>query len=409
MFATLSASALCAQDIAGDWQGEAGRYRYVLHVTKPANGSLSGTLTMIDQHLDWEGARPVTSLRLEGAKLIFRTDEPDASYEGEIGADGTSIAGTWRQGLPQKLQFVRATKDTEWRDESPHKTQFLPVDKDVKLEVLDWGGTGRPLVLLSGLGNTAHIYDQFALKLNPSYHVYGITRRGFGNSTHPLSGYGADRLGDDVLAVIDALKLDRPVVAGHSIAGEELSSIGSRHPEKVAGLIYLDAGYPYAYYDRARGDFGIDLGELRRKLEEMEFGRLPQDPRPLVKEVLEDALPAFERDLRDLQKNMAATPPPASAGPPPRPAFAAAAIIAGEQKYTDVRPPILAIYALPHAPPAAIRDNPAAVAAADARDEASTGAQAKALENGLPTACVVRVPTRVTTYSYPTNRTCCAR
>jgi pimeloyl-ACP methyl ester carboxylesterase len=42
-----------------------------------------------------------------------------------------------------------------------------------------------------------------------------------------------------VLAVIAALKLDRPIVAGHSIAGEELSSIGSRHSEKIAGLIYL--------------------------------------------------------------------------------------------------------------------------------------------------------------------------
>jgi pimeloyl-ACP methyl ester carboxylesterase len=45
-----------------------------------------------------------------------------------------------------------------------------------------------------------------------------------------------------VLAVCDSLKLNRPVLIGHSIAGEELSSIGSRHPEKVAGLIYLDAG-----------------------------------------------------------------------------------------------------------------------------------------------------------------------
>ncbi len=57
-------------------------------------------------------------------------------------------------------------------------------------------------------------------------------------SSKPLpteENYAADRLGDDVLAVIAALKLDRPVVAGHSFAGKELSSIGSRHPEKVTG------------------------------------------------------------------------------------------------------------------------------------------------------------------------------
>lgn len=70
----------------------------------------------------------------------------------------------------------------------------------------------------------------------------------FGASSTPASGYGADRLGDDVLAVIEKLAISKPVLAGHSLGGEELSSIGSRYPEKVAGLIYLDAGYSYAFY-----------------------------------------------------------------------------------------------------------------------------------------------------------------
>src|ERR1700739_1829869 len=93
----------------------------------------------------------------------------------------------------------------------------------------------------------AHVLDDFAPKLTPNFHVYGITRRGFGASGFSASGFGADRLGDDVLAVIDALHLERPILAGHSIAGEELSSIGARYPQRVAGLIYLDAAYPYAF------------------------------------------------------------------------------------------------------------------------------------------------------------------
>jgi alpha-beta hydrolase superfamily lysophospholipase len=63
--------------------------------------------------------------------------------------------------------------------------QFVPVEKDIKLEVLDWGGTGRPIVLLAGLGGTAHAFDEFAAKLTPRYHVFGITRRGFGESSTP--------------------------------------------------------------------------------------------------------------------------------------------------------------------------------------------------------------------------------
>ena len=154
----------------------------------------------------------------------------------------------WASGTALLLVSIAgrlsAQQPLPWRDPSPHFVQFVTVDDKVKLEVLDWGGSGRSVVMLAGLGNTAHIFDDFAPKLTSEYHVYGITRRGYGASSVPASGYSANRLGDDVLAVLEALKLDRPVLVGHSIAGEELSSVGTRHPERVAGLIYLDAGYP---------------------------------------------------------------------------------------------------------------------------------------------------------------------
>lgn len=104
--------------------------------------------------------------------------------------------------------------------------QFVEVGPGVRLEVIDWGGSGRPIVLLAGLGDTAHVYDQFATRLAPGYHVYGITRRGFGASSVPTSGYTAAQLGDDVVRVLEALKLEHAVLVGHSIAGEELSVVG---------------------------------------------------------------------------------------------------------------------------------------------------------------------------------------
>src|ERR1700721_1469170 len=97
------------------------------------------------------------------------------------------------------------------RDTTPHSIRFVTVQDDVKLEVLDWGGSGRPMILLHGGNSTAHEFDQFAPKLTVSYHVYGITRRGCGTSSAPPptdANYTADRLGDDVLAAIDDLKLD---------------------------------------------------------------------------------------------------------------------------------------------------------------------------------------------------------
>lgn len=130
---------------------------------------------------------------------------------------------------------------TKWQDPSPHRATMVSAAPGVMLEVLDWGGAGRPIVLLAGLGNTAHVFDTFAPRLTSMGHVYGITRRGYGQSSVPSEGYDADRLADDVLAVLDALKLERPVLIGHSIAGEELSSLAARYPMRAGGLVYLDA------------------------------------------------------------------------------------------------------------------------------------------------------------------------
>src|SRR5580704_2030676 len=87
---------------------------------------------------------------------------------------------------------------TSWSDSSKHRVQFVTLEDSVQLEVLDWGGAGQPLMLLAGSGNTAHVFDGFAEKLTGNYHVYGITRRGYGASSYPESGYGDKRLADDV-------------------------------------------------------------------------------------------------------------------------------------------------------------------------------------------------------------------
>jgi pimeloyl-ACP methyl ester carboxylesterase len=385
-----------AQDISGDWQAtmKAGtqELRILLQIGKGDNGEWRATMLSIDQSPDRGTGMPTTSFSLDGSNIRFAIGAVGGSYEGELSADRASINGTWKQGRPMPLEFRRATKQTEWLDPSPHRTQFIAVENNVKLEVLDWGDSGRPLVLLAGLGNTAHVFDKFAPKLSATYHVYGITRRGFGASSAPLpSGdamYSADHLGDDVLAVLDALKLNRPVLVGHSLGGEELSSVGSRHPERVAGLIYLDAGYAYAYYDRSRGDLGIDLIDLRKKLEQLQPGNGPQDPRHLIEELIAATLPGFERDLKEMQKNLAEAPP---ALPTPALSPISQAITAGMQKYTDIRVPVLAIYAVPHATAQPFKDDVARVAA-EARDEATTGVQAKAFESGVPSARVVRLP-----------------
>jgi pimeloyl-ACP methyl ester carboxylesterase len=124
-----------------------------------------------------------------------------------------------------------------------HKALFVTVDGDIRLEVLDWGGQGQTLVFLAGLGNTAHVFDEFAPRFADRFRVVGITRRGFGASSRPSVGYDVQRLSKDVLVVIEALRLERPILVGHSIAGEELSYIAAQEGKRIGGLVYLDAAY----------------------------------------------------------------------------------------------------------------------------------------------------------------------
>ena len=138
----------------------------------------------------------------------------------------------------------------------------------------------------------------------------------------------------------------------------------------------------------------IDLADLQKKLEQLQPGKTPRDPRPLIHDLLETSLPGIERDLKEMQKNLEASPPPAAAPGQAAPTIPAAAqaIMAGMQKYTEIRVPILAIYAVPHDQGQALKNDPAARAATEARDLATTGAQATAFETGLPSARVVRLP-----------------
>ncbi|MEO6912469.1 MAG: alpha/beta hydrolase [Candidatus Baltobacteraceae bacterium] len=207
---------------------------------------------------------------------------------------------------------------------------------------LDWGGNGTPIVLLAGLGNTGHDFFGIVAPLTKNHHVYSITRRGFGRSSNPAptaANYSADRLADDVIAVMDQLHIEKPILIGHSIAGEELSDIGTRYANRVSALIYLEAGYWFAY----------SAGK----------------PNP---------------DAND-------TPAP---GEPPMPPVGAA-VLKGEQSFKGpIDVPILAIYAYPH--DAQFQPPQDRAPSEITTENAEANAQIIAFAKGQPTATVIRIP-----------------
>ncbi|HEX2525412.1 MAG TPA: alpha/beta hydrolase [Geminicoccus sp.] len=131
----------------------------------------------------------------------------------------------------------------ECRDSNPHEVSRVKVAPGVELEVLDFGGADnrRTLVLLTGLGDNAHIYDDFAVQFTGDFHVIGITRRGFLPSSRPANGYDVATRTRDIIKVMDAHRIKQASFAGHSLAGSELSRLGARYPARVEKLVYLDA------------------------------------------------------------------------------------------------------------------------------------------------------------------------
>ncbi len=108
-FAIASNNALPAQDITGDWHGtlSAGgaHLRLALHFTKNGDGAYTGTMDSLDQ-----GAKglPLSGITLKDSKLSFNLAPANASYEGVISQDASSITGNWTQGQSFPLAFKRA-------------------------------------------------------------------------------------------------------------------------------------------------------------------------------------------------------------------------------------------------------------------------------------------------------------
>jgi pimeloyl-ACP methyl ester carboxylesterase len=140
--------------------------------------------------------------------------------------------------------YAQTTDADVAADKSPHKSGFVKVN-GVRLHFLDWGGNGDWLLLLTGSGDDAHIFDSFAPKLIEGFHVVGLTRRGFGESDKPRTGYDTGTLVEDVRGFLDAMKITSVAIVGHSVAGTEMTMLASQYPGRVTKLVYLDAAYDY--------------------------------------------------------------------------------------------------------------------------------------------------------------------
>jgi len=109
-------------------------------------------------------------------------------------------------------------------------------------------GSGPPLLLLHGLFGSSSNWRSIARQLAPTHTVISVDLRNHGASPW-ADAMGYVEMADDVLQLIDRLRLKAPAVLGHSMGGKTAMALALRHPQRVGRLVVVDIA-PVAYADQ---------------------------------------------------------------------------------------------------------------------------------------------------------------
>ena len=105
-------------------------------------------------------------------------------------------------------------------------------------------GKGPPLLLLHGWPEFWLTWDGVIRRLADRFTLIAPDLRGFGDSTKPDGAYGPDQHAKDMIALMDALGLERFGVVGHDVGGAVMLSLGRQASDRLAGLFFFDFVYP---------------------------------------------------------------------------------------------------------------------------------------------------------------------
>mgnify|MGYP003625900618 CR=1 FL=1 len=101
----------------------------------------------------------------------------------------------------------------------------------------DIHGEGPPLMLVAGLGGTADYWNPQIEAFAKDYTVIVHDHRGTGQSTHSEIDYSVDQMADDLLALMDVLKVDQAHIVGHSTGAAMALIIAVKAPERLASAV----------------------------------------------------------------------------------------------------------------------------------------------------------------------------
>ena len=111
----------------------------------------------------------------------------------------------------------------------------------VKTHFVTRGKVGTPVVLVHGFGSSTYSWNANMEALSRSHRVYALDIKGFGLTAKPRDGqYNLAEYTRHLLAFLDVMKLEKPVLVGHSMGGAVVTRLALLHPERVRALVLVD-------------------------------------------------------------------------------------------------------------------------------------------------------------------------
>lgn len=124
---------------------------------------------------------------------------------------------------------------------------IITADDGTPLNVAIEGRDGAPVLMFSNsLGTDLRMWDEQVAALAPRFRILRYDRRGHGKSGVPKGPYTMERLGRDVLAILDALEIERVNWCGVSMGGMVGQWLGANAPQRIDRLVLSNtsAWYP---------------------------------------------------------------------------------------------------------------------------------------------------------------------
>lgn len=114
----------------------------------------------------------------------------------------------------------------------------------IRTHYLRTGGDKPPIILAHGFSDSGACWASLIRVLSPDYDVIAYDARGHGKSDTPEKGYSGQDRAADLLALVEVLGLDRPILMGHSMGGETVAWAAAMRPALARALILEDSGTP---------------------------------------------------------------------------------------------------------------------------------------------------------------------